>query len=325
MRRRTFVALVGGAAAWPMVSHAGPAPRAARIGFLGVASSAAWAPKVEAFRAGLLELGYVEGKNFVMEFRWADGKYDRLPGLAQELVSLDVDVIVTQAVPGVRAAMQATVDIPIVIAAVGDAVASHLVNSLARPGGNVTGSSFFFKDISAKRLELLKEAFPHIARVGILLHESHVYRVGWRDAIEDTAKTIAMKLHSSTVKDPGDIDRALESMVREGMDAVTINEDPMLLSNASRIANAAAKFRLPSIGFLEFAEAGGLLAYGADIVGMHRRAATFVDRILKGAKPAALPVEQATGFDFVVNLRTAAAMGLTIPPALLARANKVIE
>ena len=285
-----------------------------------------WASKVEALRAGLRYLGYIEGKNVVIEFRWAEGKYERLPALAQELVGQNVDVLVTQATPGVRAAKQATTTIPIVIAAVGDAAATGLVESISRPGGNITGSSFFVPELASKRLGLLKEAFPQVKRVGILLNPVGIARTAiWENAMGSAAKSLAIELQEIAVRGPPEFDGAFASLADKGIDALVVNEDPVLVGNAPAIVDMVARQRIPSIGFLEFGEAGGLMAYGASIIEMHRHAAVFIDKILKGAKPRELPVEQPTKFHLSINLKTAKSLGLTIPPGLLLRADEVIE
>jgi putative ABC transport system substrate-binding protein len=325
MHRREFIALLA-AASWPIVVRAQPIVKIARIGFLGAASPSEWASKVEALRAGLRDLGYIEGKNIVIEFRWAEGKYDRLPMLARGLAALDVDVLVTHTTPGVRAAKQATTRIPIVIAAVGDAVAAGLVESIARPGGNITGSSFFVPELASKRLGLLKEAFPHVKRVGILFNPVGIVQTAtWGDAMASAAKSLAIEMQEIPVREPEHFEGALVSAVDKGIDALAMSEDPVLVGNARPIVDVVARLRLPAIGFPEFGEAGGLMAYGASIVEMHRLAAAFIDKILKGAKPAELPVQQPTKFELIINLRTAKALGLMIPPALLARADEVIE
>lgn len=279
---------------------------------------------VEALRAGLREYGYVEGKNLIIEFRWAEGQYDRLSALANELVRLKVDVIVTHATAGVRAAKEATSTIPIVIAATGDAVAAGLVVSLARPGGNITGSSFLGPDLAAKRLELLKEALPRIRRVALLYNVGIGSRYGV-EAVERAASLRNVELQLVGVRGPDGFESAFDKMGGWQVDALLINEDPMLVANAKAIADEAAKRRLATIGYAQIAEAGGLMAFGASISEMHRRAAYFVDRILKGAKPGDLPVEQPTKFELLVNLKTAKALGHTIAQSVLLRADRVIE
>ncbi len=325
IRRRRFLTVLGALLAAPLASFAQqPSAKIARIGFLGMPTASGWARMVEELRAGLREYGYVEGKNLVIEFRWAEGQYDRLPALANELVRLRVDVIVTHATPGVRAAKEATSTIPIVIAATGDAVAAGLVASLARPGGNITGSSFFGPDLAAKRLDLLKEALPRIRRVALL----HNVGIGSRfsvEAVERAARLRNVELHEAGVRGPDEFESAFDKMAAWQVNAVLINEDPMLVANAKEIAIQAARRRLPIIGYSQIAEAGGLMAFGASIPEMHRRAAYFVDRILKGAKPGDLPVEQPTKFELLINLKTAKALGLTISQSVLLRADRVIE
>jgi putative ABC transport system substrate-binding protein len=323
MRRRDFIGFVGGAAALPFATRAQSA-KIARIGFLGAASASGWASKVEAFRKGLRDLGYVEGKNIVIEYRWAEGRYERLPELAAELVRQKVDVLVTQATPGVRAAKKATTTIPIVIAAIGDAISAGVVTSLARPGGNVTGSSFFITDLAVKRLDVLKETLPQVKRVGVLLNPEAQSQPSL-GAMAQGVKALDIELQQYAVRERSDLAGAFQEIAKGRNEAVVMNEDPMLLANATAIAELATQQRLPTVGFLEIAKAGGLIAYGADIVEMHRHAAVFVDKILKGANPGDLPVEQPTKFELVINLKTAKALGLTIPATLLARADEVIE
>ncbi len=325
IRRRQFLCAAGAILAMPGGSFAQQSPaKVARIGFLGMPTAAGWTKMVEAFRAGLREYGYVEGRNLVIEFRWAEGQYDRLPGLATELVRLKVDVIVTHATAGVRAAKEATTTIPIVIAATGDAVAAGLVASLARPGGNVTGSSFFGPEIAAKRVELLKEALPRIGRVA-LLHNVGIGSQYAVEAVERAASSRNLELHKAPVRGPDEFEAAFAKMAGWHVDAVLINEDPMLVANAKAIVELAAKRRYPTVGFAQIAEAGGLMAFGASIVQMHHRAAYFVDKILKGARPGDLPVEQPTTFELLVNLKTAKALGVTISQSVLMRADRAIE
>jgi putative ABC transport system substrate-binding protein len=319
--------------AWALGVFAPPLPAFAqqkgkvwRIGFLGTVSASGFAHRVDALRAGLRDLGYVEGKNLAIEYRWAEGKYERLPELAAELVRLKVDVIVTHGDPGILAAKTATTTIPIVFAIAGDPVASGFVASLARPGGNVTGMVGFNPEVSAKRLELLKDAFPRARQVAVLLNPDNPGNVrSYFPAMEATAKSLKLALQPFWVRGPGDIDSAFAAMAKRRVDAVASGDDPVLIVTARATANLAAKMRLPSIGGTEFAEAGGLMAYGANRLELFRRAAYFVDRIFKGAKPADLPVEQATRFELVLNQKTAKALGIQFPERVLARANRVIE
>jgi putative ABC transport system substrate-binding protein len=299
--------------------------RVYRIGFLGATSPSGYAPQVAAFRTGLRELGYVEGKNLVIEFRWAEGNYARLPELAAELVRWKPDVLVTHAGAGTRAAKQATATIPIVMGVAGDAIAMGLVESLARPGGNVTGSSFFFPELNAKRLEVLKEAFPRLSRVGVLLNPDNPANVATLRAMEETARSINIKLQPVEVRRPAEFERAFAALTKGHADALAVYDDAMFIAEAARIADLAKRNRLATIGFIEYVKTGGLLAFGVDFPDLWRRAAGFVDRIFKGIKPSDLPVEQPTRFELVINLKTAKALGLTIPHSLLVRADEIIE
>jgi putative tryptophan/tyrosine transport system substrate-binding protein len=325
MRRRDFIFALGGAVAWPRLARA-QQPRMPRIGFLGLTSASSHAKRVEALRAGLRDLGYVEGKNIVIEFRWAGGNYERLPALAAELVGLDVDVFLTHAAPGALAAKQATTTIPIVITAVADMLALGLASSLARPGGNVTGLSFFNPELVAKRLELLKELLPPMAKAAVLLNpDNPVGRSLILQELGPAAKALKVELQLFEARGPSDFERAFAAMANQHIDAAIIHEDPMLNANAKAIADLAAARRIPSCGFPEFAAAGGLMAYGINFPDMDRRAAAFVDKILKGAKPGDLPVERSTKFMLIVNLKTAKALGLDVPWSLQQRADEVIE
>lgn len=325
-RRKLLVVFGAGLLVTSLTLFAQQQPaKIARIGFLGATSLASYGRNVDALRAGLRELGYVEGKNLVLEFRWAEGKYDRLPELAAELVRLKVDIIVTHGTPGVRAAKSATSTIPIVFAVVGDAVAAGLVTSLARPGGNTTGSAFFVPELNAKRLELIKEAVPRITRVGMLMNPNNQAAVSDIKLMEEAAKSMKVELQQFLARGPEDFESVISAMAKRRVQAVVIGEDPMLITNAGVATRLAAKHRIPSIGFIEIAEAGGLMAYGITFPPMYRRAAYFVDKILKGAKPGDLPVERATIFELVINLKSAKALGVKIPPTLLQRADKVIE
>jgi putative ABC transport system substrate-binding protein len=325
MRRREFITLIGGAAAaWPIATraqqHSIPV-----VGFLGALSASSWATRVEALRAGLRDLGYVEGKNIVIEFRWAEGNYDRLVDLAGELVRLKVDVLVTHGTPGVLAAKQATSTIPIVMAVVGDALGSGVVSSLARPDRNVTGLTFFNPEIAAKRLELLKEAVPNLTDVGILLNLANPINEPILLQMSNVAQSLKLELHQFDVRAPAEFEAAFAAMAVKRIGALVVIDDAVLLANAPAVAALALKQRLPSCGWTDFAVDGGLMAYGVNFPDMFRRAATFVDKILKGAKPSDLPVERSTKFELVVNLKTAKALNFTVPYPLLARADQVIE
>jgi putative ABC transport system substrate-binding protein len=296
-----------------------------RIGFLGPTSAASNAGRMEALRGGLRDLGYLEGKNLVIESRWAEGKFDRLPELAAELVRLNVDVILTAGTPGIRAAKSATTTIPVVMVTSGDPVAFGFVASLARPGGNVTGSSNFSPELSAKRVELLKETLPRIQRVGVLFNPDNSINDRNLPAMEETAKLLKIGLQRFEVRGPEEFKNAFSAITKQRIDAVALPEDDFLSANQNEVVDQVAKQRLPSIGRAEFAEVGGLIGYGVNIVDLYRRAAIFVDKIVKGARPGDLPVEQPRKFDFIVNLKAAKQIGLTIPPNVLARADRVIR
>jgi putative ABC transport system substrate-binding protein len=310
----------------PLVAEAQPAGKVYRIGFLGAASpSGAYAHLVEAFRQGLRDLGYVEGKNVAIEYRWAEDRYDRLPALAAELARLKVDLIVTHGTAGSRAAKQATTTIPIVMTVSGDAVATGLVASIARPGGNLTGSNFFYPELNAKRMELLKEVVPRARRMAAFANPDNPAVPGALRAMELMAQSLKMDLQVVEVRGPDEFPGAFSAMAKRRVDAVVVLDDAMLIASAQQVADLAAKNRLPAIGFREYADAGGLIAYGVNFPEIWRRSAIFVDKILKGAKPADLPVEQPTKFELVINLRTAKALGLTIPQSVLQRADEVMQ
>jgi len=296
-----------------------------RIGFLGSTSPKAHGPFVEAFREGLRERGWVEGKTVTIEYRWAQGDYGRLPALAADLVRSNVDLILTHGTPGGRAAKGATTVIPIVIAIVGDAVATGLVQSLAHPGGNLTGLSFFFAELNAKRIELLKEAFPTLKRVAVLMNGGNPGNVVTFESMAGMARTLGLEIVQALAQSPEEFDAAFAQIARARGDGVSVYEDALFLAQAAQLAALAERSRLRSIGFREFAEAGGLLGFGVNFPDAWRRAAGFADRILKGAKPADLPIEQPAKYDTVVNLRTARTLGLTISPTVMVRADVVID
>jgi putative ABC transport system substrate-binding protein len=297
-----------------------------RIARLSPSSAAADAPVLEAFRQGLRDHGWIEGKNIVMEYRFSDGKPDRLPQLAAELVRLKVDVILTGATVGALAAKQATNTIPIVVVTTGDFVASGLVSSLARPGGNLTGLTALGQELSGKRLQLLKEAVPGISRVAVLSNPNNPdSRLSVND-VETAAPTVGVQPQVHEVGEPTGFDGAFQAMSQARVDGLMVLTDAMFLTYRKRIVELSAKSRLPTMyPISEFTNAGGLMFYGASFPAMYRRAAFYVDKILKGAKPADLPVEQPTKFDFVINLKAAKQIGLTIPQWMLMRADKVIK
>ena len=330
--RRVFIgALAGGLLAAPLDVEAQQPAKVPRIGFLITGSPESPETRVvlDAFRQGLRERGYVEGQNIVVEYRAAEGKIERFLGLVTELVRLKVDLIVAGNTAAARAAQQATSIIPIVAPTMGDPVGDGLVASLARPGGNITGLTFLGPELVPKRLELLKEAVPTVSRVAALWHPGFFSERTTRDMLKETeaaARTLGVQLQLVGVRGPEEFDRAFSAMTRERADALIVFPGAMLFNERRRIVDLAAKHRLPSMsGAREYVDAGGLMAYGASITDLIRRGATFVDKILKGAKPADLPVEQPTKFDLVINLKTAKALGLTIPRSLLLSADQVIE
>jgi putative ABC transport system substrate-binding protein len=321
------VSLVLALVAAALPAQAQQAVKAARIGFLSPSSSsdARIRDVLEVFRQGLRELGYVEGRSITIEARWADGKYDRLPGLAAELVRLRVDVIVAVAAPAIRAAKEATRTIPIVMAVVVDPVATGLVASLARPEGNITGLSTTAPALVAKQLEMLKEVSPKASRVAALTNPANPGNAPQLRAAEVAAQRLGMQLQPVEARNPAELDSAFAAMTGQS-DAVIVLTDVIFNEHRGRIAELAAKGRLPAVyGLPEHVEAGGLMAYCASRAELFRRAATYVDKILKGAKPADLPIEQPTRFELIVNLRTARALGITIPASILVRADRVIE
>jgi putative ABC transport system substrate-binding protein len=278
------------------------------------------------FREGLRELGYVEGQNIKIDSRWAEGNYDRLPGLAADFIRLKVDVIVTYGTPASQAAKRATDTIPIVMAAIIDPVASGLVTNIARPGGNLTGQSMMSSDLAAKQLEILKELVPKASRVAVLQNPTNPGNAPEVRQAQDAARALGVRLQLVGASGPSEIDSAFAAMTNEQAGAVIVLVDAVLQNNRARITNLAARHRLPTVyGLREYAEAGGLLAYGPNRLDMFRHAATYVDKILKGAKPGELPIEQPTKFELVINLKTAKALGLTIPQSLLVRADEVIQ
>lgn len=326
-RRKLIVALGAGALAAPLASFAQKQPtKIPRIGFLVASDSSAASARIEAFRDGLRRLGYVEGKNITIEHRFAEGKVDRVPVLAAELVNMKVDLIVTGGATATRAAKEATKTISIVMAQDNDPVATRFVASLARPGGNITGLSTLSPELSGKQLELLKEIVPKLSRVAVLGTSTDSGNAEKLREVELAAGALKVKLQYLDVLDPKDIEGAFRAASKGGAGAVLILGSPIFNSQRTQITELAAKNRLPSI-FLasEFADAGGLVTYGPDRADMFRRVATYVDKILKGARPADLPVEQPTKFELVINLKAAKQIGVKIPNSILVRAERVIE
>ena len=334
MKRREFITLLGGAAAaWPLAARAqqtsGRTAKMPRVGMLMAGPAAHSAAILDPFYRGLHELGYVEGQNLAIERRDGDWKPDRLPALAAELVGLKVDIIVAWSTPTARAAKQATNSIPIIAAVMADPVGDELVANLARPGGNVTGTTFLGPELVPKRLQLLRDVVPGLARVAALWHP-HAY--GERTMasvvrdIEDAARTLGMQLQLVPADGPDDIASAFSTMAKERADAFMVFPSPMLFGEHRRIVELAASNRLPGMyQAREFVDAGGLMSYGANLDDLFRRTATYVDKILKGAKPADLPVERPTKFELVINLKAARTVGLTINRDILLVADEVIE
>ena len=322
-RRKLFIAIGTAALASPLTLRA--QTKIWRIGFLGSATAQGYARPVDALRAGLRDLGYVEGKNIAIEYRWAENKFERLPGLAAELVKMNVDVIVTHGTPGTLAAKQATTTIPIVIAAIGDALAVGVVTSLARPGGNITGTTFFLPELAAKRLEIIHDAMPRARRGAVLLNSTNPMTEPMLKAMELTAKSLKLELLRFPIRTPEEFDGAFAAMAAKRIEALITYEDPIMTANVKRIADMAVKQRLPSFGSPDFADAGGLLGYGVSFIDMFRRAPYFVDKIFKGAKAGDVPVEQWNKFELVVNFKTAKLLGVKLPNIVLQRADRVIE
>jgi len=324
-RRKLLIALGAGALGAPFASFAQQQVKVRRIGFLGAISASGYASQVEGFRSGLRDFGYVEGKNLVVEYRWAEGQYERLPELVAELIRSKVEVIVTHGTPGTRAAKQATTTIPIVMATVADPVATGIVVSFARPGGNITGSTFSSPELNAKRLDLLKEVMPQITQAAIILNPNNPLIATHIKETGIVAKALKVGLQRFEVRGPDEFEATISSVAKARINAVVVSEDPVLIANVARIAVLATKQRLATAGNREFADAGGLIGYGVNFPAIFRRAAYFVDRILKGARPGDIPVEQATRFELIVNQKTARVLGIKIPQSILIRADRVIE
>ena len=324
MRRREFITLLGAAVAWPLATRAQQPGKVPRIGYL---SPTRIPPRDDAFRQRLQELGYVEGQTIVIEYRFADGKFDRLPGLAEELVRLEVDVIVSVVTQASLAARHATKTIPIVVVAVSDPLGSGLVASLARPDANVTGTSAMSSEVVGKSLELLKQVAPTASRVAVIWNpDNAIFQSQMLRETQLAAGRLGIELRTFAARGPDELEAAFAGLTNVQAGALMMMMDPVYTPHAGRITDLANKRRLPAMyGLREYAAAGGLMAYGPNFADLYRRAADYVDKLLKGAKPADLPIKQPTKFDFVINLRTAKALGLTISPQLLARADEVIE
>src|SRR6478609_9056071 len=323
MQRRDFIKVIAGSAVgWPLAARAQQSKKVPVIGVLWPNPPA----QFEFIRQGLIDLGYFEGKNIRFEFRWAEGTLDQLPELAAELVHLQVDLIITLAPPATLAAKRATQTIPIVFVAMGDPLASGVVASLARPTANLTGTTRMISEMSAKHVELLKEAVPSLAKLAVLWNPTNSSHRPALQATEVAARSLSLQVRPLEVRSPAELDSIFAAIVRERADGVLFIADPIFFIHLKRMVDLVASNRLPAIcNFIEFPKLGGLMGYAPSLPDEFRHAASHIDKILKGAKPADLPVEQPTRFQLVINLKTAKALGLTVPPMLLARADEVIE
>ena len=327
MERRSFLAMVSGALlAAPFAAEAQQTGKVWRIAFLGAGTRASWGSGIEALLLGLRDHGYIDGRNITVEYRWAENRFDRLPELAAELVRLNPDLIITHGTPCTLALKRATSTIPIVISIIGNPVENGVVSSLAKPGGNITGSSFFSDEVTAKRLEILKTGYPALIRTAFLTNPQNVAGLNTEQAMESMAQKLNVRVQRFGVRNPDALDAALMA-ARTRIDGIVMADDQVITSGPApeRIANFALQDRLPSVGPPHYPPVGGLLGYGVVWPDVVRRSMASVDRILKGAKPADLPIQQASTFELVINLKTAKALGLTIPPSLLLRADQVIE
>ena len=323
--RRRLLVIAAALFAIPVAAFAQRA-KVVRIGVLIAPSVAAFSGRIDALRSGLAALGYADGGNALFEIRSAEGKSERLTQLATELVQLNVDVIVAAGTPAIRAAKQATTRIPIVMAAVGDVVAGGIVTDLARPGGNITGSTYFAPELATKQLELAKEMFPQVSQIAVVFNPGNPAAASTLRALEAPAKSLALELQPFSATQPLDFEPAFMTIAKNGYRVVLVIDDPITISNAGALADLALKYRLATAGnFIEYAEAGGLMAYGVDLIAMWRRAAFFVDRILKGARPAEIPVERATRFELVINRKTAKALEFNLPASMLVRADRILD
>ncbi len=310
----------------PLATDAQQKGKVYRIGFLGNSTAALEANLVGPFRDGLRELGYDEGRNVLIEYRWAEGKYERFPALIAELIALKVDVIVTAGTPATLAVKKATSSVPLVMVAVGDPVGTGIVASLNRPGGNITGLTSISPELDGKRLELLREVIPKLSHIAVLWNAASPLQVVAEAQTRAAAQVLRLKVLSLGVRNQEEIEAAFATMVRERPGALLVLADRLFLHHRARIMDFAAQHRLPGVhAYRELVEAGGLMSFGPSYAGMHKRAATYVDKILKGAKPADLPVEAPTTFELVINLKAAKALGLTIPQSVFLRATEIIQ
>jgi putative ABC transport system substrate-binding protein len=327
--RRRFVwrTIIGALLAGPLAGIAQPLPsRVHRIGFLGNSTPALEANLVGPFRDGMRDLGYVEGKNLIIEYRWADGDYKRFPKLVAELAARGVEVIVTAGTPAAQAVQRTAPSVPLVMVAVGDPVGSGLVASLAHPGGKSTGLTSIAPDLEGKRLELLTRVVPGLAHVAVIWNPDNAFHVGSEREVQAASRVLHFDVLSLPVRVAGDFDKAFQALVAARPGALIVLADRIYLHNRSRIVDFAARQRLPAVyAYRELVDAGGLMSFGPDYAEMHRRAASYVDKILKGADPGDLPIEQPTKFQLIINVRTARVLGLTIPQSLLLRADELIQ
>ena len=327
MKRRAFITLLGSAAAWPLAASAQPPGEIYQVGLLsGAAAIGATDERRKALIGGLAARGFVEGRNFVLEQRWANAQIERLGGLAAELVAAHMDVIITFGYPAALAAKVTAKNIPVVVTGAGDPVAAGLVEGLSRPGGNLTGVTELSTELSAKRLEILKDALPNLRSVAMLWNAADLGMTLRYRAAEDAARVLGVKVQTLGVREPDDFDHAFAEMTRDRPDAILMVSDALTNLNRKRVVEFAKNQRLPTIFEVSaLVRDGGLMSYGPKQSEIGERAAEFVVRILRGARPAELPLELPTRFEFLVNLRTARALGLDIPPTLLARADEIIE
>ncbi|MGC2825588.1 MAG: ABC transporter substrate-binding protein [Pseudolabrys sp.] len=324
MKRREFLAFLAVVAALPLEASA--QSKIPRIGFMGNSTAALEANLLDAFREGLRELGYEEGRNIVIEYRWADGKYEQFPMLVAELIAAKVDAIVTAGTPAALAVKRATTTVPLVMVAVGDPIGTGLVPSLARPGGNLTGLSSIAPDLEGKRLQLLREVVPALSHVAMFINSLNPFHVSSMRQARDAAQTMGIKLQLHDIRKSEDLDDAFAAIRKERPDALLILADRVFLHNRQRIVDFTIEQRLPNVNaYKELVEVGGLMSYGPSYEDMHKRAAIYVDKILKGAKPADLPIEQPSKFTFIVNLKAAKALGITVPSQLLGLVDQLIE
>jgi putative ABC transport system substrate-binding protein len=324
MRRREFIILVGSAVAWPLGAHA--QQKIPRIGFMGNSTAALEANLVDAFREGLREIGYEEGRNIVIEYRWADGNYDVFPALVAELIAAKVDAIVTAGTPAALAVKKATTTVPLIMVAVGDPVGTGLVPSLARPGGNLTGLSSIAPDLEGKRLQLLREVVPALSHVAMFVNSLNPFHISSIKQARAAAQTMGIKLQLHDIPKSEDLDDAFAAIRKERPDALLILADRVFLHNRQRIVDFTKEQRLANVNaYKELVEVGGLMSYGPSYEDMHKRAAIYVDKILKGAKPADIPIEQPSKFTFIVNLKAAKELGVTVPSQLLGLADQLID